>query len=112
MELRGFEYPEHGHVVLAFMHTLGDHLVPRLLRAFRRHHPHIRFSLLQGPHEELFGHIRSGRADLPFTAPLPGPGEFAAITLEVQQLVVTVPTEHRLARRHGYAWPTWPASHL
>jgi DNA-binding transcriptional LysR family regulator len=91
--------PEHGHVVLAFMHTLGDQLVPELLRAFRREHPHVRFSLLQGPHEELLDHVRSGRADLAFTAPLPGPGEFAAITLQEQQLVVTVPTEHRLAGR-------------
>lgn len=93
--------PERGHVVLAFMHTLGDHLVPGLLRAFRGEHPHVRFSLLQGPHDELLDHVRSGRADLAFTAPLPGPGEFAAITLEEQQLVVTVPTEHRLAAR---AW--------
>ncbi|HZA11024.1 LysR family transcriptional regulator [Mycobacterium sp.] len=91
--------PERGHVVLAFMHTLGEHLLPGLLRTFRREHPHVRFSLLQGPHEELLDHVRSGRADLAFTAPLPGPGEFAAITLEEQQLVVTVPTEHRLAHR-------------
>ena len=91
--------PEHGHVVLAFMHTLGDHVVPGLLRAFRREHPHVRFSLMLGPHEELLDHVRSGRADLAFTAPLPGPGEFAAITLQEQQLVVTVPTEHRLAGR-------------
>jgi DNA-binding transcriptional LysR family regulator len=92
--------PEHGHVVLAFMQTLGEHLVPELLRAFRREHPHIRFSLLQGPHEELRDHVRSGRADLAFTAPLPGPGEFAKVTLKEQQLVVTVPTEHRLAGRN------------
>ena len=92
--------PEHGHVVLAFMQTLGEHLVPGLLRAFRREHPHIRFSLLQGPHEELRDHVRSGRADLAFTAPLPGPGEFAKVTLKEQQFVVTVPTEHRLAGRN------------
>ena len=91
--------PEHGLVVLAFMHTLGEHLVPGLLRAFRREHPHVRFSLVQGPHGELLDHVRSGRADLAFTAPLPGPGEFAGITLQEQQLVVTVPTEHRLAGR-------------
>jgi DNA-binding transcriptional LysR family regulator len=91
--------PEHGHVVLAFMHTLGDHLVPELLRAFRRDHPHVRFSLMLGPHEALLDHVRSGRADLALTAPLPGPGEFAGITLQDQQLVITVPTEHRLAGR-------------
>jgi DNA-binding transcriptional LysR family regulator len=93
--------PEHGHVVLAFMQTLGEHLVPGLLRAFRREHPHVRFSLVQGPHEELLDQVRSGGADLAFTAPLPGPGEFAKITLKEQQLVATVPTEHRLA---GRAW--------
>jgi DNA-binding transcriptional LysR family regulator len=91
--------PEHGHVVLAFMQTLGTHLVPGLLRAFRREHPHVRFSLMEGPHDELLDHVRSGRADLAFTAPLPKPGEFAGITLEEQQLVATVPTDHRLAGR-------------
>jgi DNA-binding transcriptional LysR family regulator len=35
-----------------------------------------------------------------FTAPLPGPGEFAAITLKEQQLVVTAPTEDRLVGRN------------
>jgi DNA-binding transcriptional LysR family regulator len=93
--------PEHGRVVLAFMQTLGDHLVPELLRAFRRQHRHVRFSLLQGPHDELLDHVRGGHADLAFTAPLPGPGEFAGVILEEQQLVVAVPAGHRLA---GRAW--------
>ena len=91
--------PEHGQVVLAFLHTLGELRVPGLLRAFRREHPHIRFTLVQGAHEELLEHVRSGRADLAFTAPVPEAAEFTGITLDEQQLVVTVPTEHRLAAR-------------
>jgi LysR family transcriptional regulator, transcription activator of glutamate synthase operon len=93
--------PERGEVVLAFLYTLGEQRVPTLLRAFRQEHPHIRFTLLQGPHEELLDHVRSGRADLAFTSPLPGPGEFAGVTLEEQQLVLTVAEGHRLADR---AW--------
>jgi LysR family transcriptional regulator, transcription activator of glutamate synthase operon len=93
--------PERGQVVLAFLYTLGEQRVPELLQAFRREHPHVRFTLLQGGHEELLDHIRSGRADLAFTSPVPGPGEFAGDILAEQPLVVTVPTGHRLA---GRAW--------
>jgi DNA-binding transcriptional LysR family regulator len=91
--------PERGQVVVAFLYTLGERRVPELLRAFRQQHPRVRFTLLQGPHEELLDHVRSGRADLAFTSPLPGPGEFAGALLEEQPLVVTVPTGHRLAGR-------------
>jgi DNA-binding transcriptional LysR family regulator len=91
--------PERGQVVLAFLYTLGEQRVPELLRAFRQQHPHVRFTLLQGPHGELLDDVRSGRADLAFTSPLPGPGEFAGATLEEQPLVVTVPAGHRLAGR-------------
>ena len=93
--------PEHGSVVLAFLYTVGEQRVPALLRAFRREHPHVRFTLLEGAHTDLLDHVRSGRADLAFTSPLPAPGEFAGTILEEQQLVVTVPAEHRLA---GRAW--------
>jgi len=91
--------PERGQVVLAFLYTLGERRVPTLLRAFRQEHPRVRFSLLQGGHEELLEHVRSGRADLAFTSPLPGPGEFTGTLLEEQQLVLTVPTGHHLATR-------------
>jgi LysR family transcriptional regulator, transcription activator of glutamate synthase operon len=91
--------PERGQVVLAFLYTLGEQRVPGLLRAFRQEHPHVRFTLLQGIHEELLDHVRSGRADLAYTSALPGPSEFAGVTPEDQQLVVTVPTGHRLAGR-------------
>ena len=93
--------PERGQVALGFLYTLGEQRVPELLRVFRRQHPHVRFGLLQGGHEDLLDHVRSGRADLAFTSPLPGPGEFAEALLEEQPLVVTVPSGHRLA---GRAW--------
>jgi LysR family transcriptional regulator, transcription activator of glutamate synthase operon len=93
--------PERGQVVLAFLYTLGEQRVPELLRAFRRRHPLVRFTLLQGPHVDLLDHVRTGRADLALTSPLPGPGEFAEALLEEQPLVVNVPPGHRVA---GRAW--------
>jgi DNA-binding transcriptional LysR family regulator len=91
--------PERGQTVLAFLYTLGEQRVPELLRAFRQIHPHVRFTLLQGHHGELLNHLRSGRADLAFTSPLPPPGEFAGAILDEQPLVVTVPVGHRPAGR-------------
>jgi LysR family transcriptional regulator, transcription activator of glutamate synthase operon len=91
--------PERGRVVLAFLYTLGERRVPALLRAFRRRYPHIQFTLMQGPHEELLDHVRSGRADLALTSGLLGRGEFAKVALEEQQLVLAVPDGHRLAGR-------------
>jgi DNA-binding transcriptional LysR family regulator len=91
--------PERGQVVVAFLYTLGERRVPELLRAFRQQHPRVRFTLLQGPHEELLDHVRTGRADLAFTSPPPGPGEFAGVILEEQPLVVAVSGGHRLAGR-------------
>jgi LysR family transcriptional activator of glutamate synthase operon len=91
--------PERGRVVLAFLYTLGERRVPALLRAFRHEYPHIQFTLLQGPHEELLDHVRSGRADLALTSGQLGRGEFAKVSLEEQQLVLAVPDGHRLAGR-------------
>jgi LysR family transcriptional regulator, transcription activator of glutamate synthase operon len=93
--------PERGHVVFAFLYTLGERRVPALLRAFRQEHPHVRFTLLQGPHEELLDHVRAGRADLALTSPLSRARDFAGVALEEQQLVVAVPDGHRLV---GRAW--------
>jgi DNA-binding transcriptional LysR family regulator len=91
--------PERGHVVLAFLHTMGERRVPDQLRAFRRRHPRVQFTLVQGAHEDLLDQIRHGRADLLLTAPLPGRDEFDELALETQHLVLVVPADHRLAGR-------------
>jgi DNA-binding transcriptional LysR family regulator len=91
--------PERGRVVFAFLHTMGGVRVPELLRAFRAEHPGVRFELVQGAHGEILEHLRSGRADLALTSPLPTGPEFAHAELYRQALVVTVPTGHRLAGR-------------
>jgi DNA-binding transcriptional LysR family regulator len=91
--------PERGEVVLAFLHTMGEFRIPALLRAFRADHPRVRFSLVQGAMEEMLGHLRAGSVDLALTSPLPPAPEFSSVELDQQELVVTVPAGHRLARR-------------
>lgn len=91
--------PERGQVALAFLHTMGEHRVPALLREFRAEHGGIRFTLRQGGHEDTLDWIRTGQVDLALTSPLPVSKEFGSAQVAEQELVVAVPTGHRLADR-------------
>ena len=91
--------PDRGQVVLAFLHTMGESRVPGLLGAFRREHPRVRFTLLQGAQDDVLGRVRTGLADLALTSPPPASNEFEHASLDVQPLVATVPAGHRLAKR-------------
>lgn len=91
--------PERGQVALAFLHTMGEHRVPGLLREFRAEHPHIRFTLRQGAQEETLSWLRTDEVDLALTSPLPTDPVFQAVPVAEQELVVTVPTGHPLGDR-------------
>jgi DNA-binding transcriptional LysR family regulator len=91
--------PERGQVVLAFLHTMGESRVPALLRPFRRAHPGVRFTLLQGAQEDVLDRVRTGTADLALTSPPPASSEFEHASLDDQPLVATLPAGHRLAGR-------------
>ncbi|GDY29985.1 LysR family transcriptional regulator [Gandjariella thermophila] len=95
--------PERGRVVFAFLHTMGGVHVPELLRAFRKRHPGVRFTLMQAAHEEMLGRVRAGAADLALTSPLPAEPDLRAAPLYRQPLVLAVPRHHELAGRDGVA---------
>ncbi|MFB9432317.1 LysR family transcriptional regulator [Streptoalloteichus tenebrarius] len=92
--------PGRGHVSLAFLHTLGQTLVPHLVQGFRERFPQVRFALVQGSHEGLLDRLRLGEVDLVLTSPPPTDSpDFAAAPLHEEPLVVLVPEHHRLAKR-------------
>jgi DNA-binding transcriptional LysR family regulator len=91
--------PERGQVALAFLHTMGEQRVPDLLGRFRASHPGVRFTLRQGGHEDVLDWLRTGEVDLALTSPTPPEPEFATARVAEQDLAVTVPAGHRLARR-------------
>lgn len=99
--------PERGEVVVAFLHTMGELRIPELLRAFRAEHPAVRFTLVQGAREEMLGRLRAGTVDLALTSPTPADPEFTSVELDRQELVVTVPSGHRLAERTRTAGRGW-----
>jgi DNA-binding transcriptional LysR family regulator len=92
--------PEHGHISLAFLHTMGGVRVPELLAGFRAAHPGVRFTLVQGASEEMMQRLRTGQADLVLTAPLPeDESGVQTQALAKQPLVAVVPARHPLASR-------------
>jgi LysR family transcriptional regulator, transcription activator of glutamate synthase operon len=91
---------EGGTVALGFLHSIGAHLLPSVLAAFRAAHPHVGFTLHEGSRSELEEHVRRGELDLAITSPLPPPGkDLIGVELLRDELVAALPPHHRLARR-------------
>ncbi|MEU6478642.1 LysR family transcriptional regulator [Streptomyces sp. NPDC047017] len=91
--------PEAGVVSLAFLHTLGTWLVPRLVTGFRETFPQVRFELHQHEENGLLQHLLDATADLVITSGDPGHPLVTWRRLLVEPLWLAVPTGHRLAGR-------------
>ena len=91
--------PEKGRVVLGFLHMLGRSVVPELVRGFRAEHPHVRFGLVQNARQAVVDKLANGEIDLALVAPPPEGPEFESQVLFEQELIVVVPSTHRLASR-------------
>lgn len=91
--------PDEGTVALAFLHTLGVSVVPRLLRDFRELHPGITVELTQDGHEAVLARLRSGDVDACLTSPLPEEPALTSLPLYRQPLGLVVPGDHHLSDR-------------
>ncbi|MBT0772021.1 LysR family transcriptional regulator [Kineosporia sp. J2-2] len=91
--------PDAGTVSLAFLHTLGTWLVPRLLNGFRQTYPQARFELQQAGENGLSACLLDATADLIITSKDPGHPLITWRRLLVEPLWLAVPARHRLARR-------------
>ncbi|WP_335618065.1 LysR family transcriptional regulator [Lentzea guizhouensis] len=93
--------PEKGRVVLGFLHMLGRSVVPELVRGFRAEHPHVRFGLVQNARQSVVDKLVAGEIDLALVAPPPTGPEFVSEVLFEQELIIVVPSTHRLAERRS-----------
>jgi LysR family transcriptional activator of glutamate synthase operon len=89
--------PNRGIVALAFMPTIGPALVPRLLRAFREEHQHVRFQLSQGGAGAILSMLQQGTVDVCLTAPDPEQQDIEWVPLWREPMVLAVPPDHDLA---------------
>lgn len=91
--------PDAGVIPLAFLHTLGTWLVPKVISTFRERHPRARFELRQHGEEGLIAELLAGTADLVLTSGDPALPTISWQRLLVEPLRMAVPPDHRLAGR-------------
>jgi LysR family transcriptional regulator, transcription activator of glutamate synthase operon len=91
--------PDSGTVAMAFLHTVGTWLVPRLLLSFRAEYPGVRFHLIQGGSASNMSALDRGEVDLVITAPRPDGPHLAWRPLRREKLYLAVPVGHRFAGR-------------
>lgn len=87
-------------VRLAFQTSLGEYLVPQLIRAVRDRDPAIRFVLSQGARSTCLDMLDNHAADLALVSRMnPPPGHLVVEQLFEEPLIVLVPADHPRALR-------------
>ncbi|HUW64931.1 MAG TPA: LysR family transcriptional regulator [Spirochaetia bacterium] len=100
-EIQDLLNPENGQVSLAFLHTLGNHLIPTLLGSFRRQYPQVNFRLHQDDTEAILDMLEAGEIDFGLSSPVITRKGLRWLDLLTEELLVIVPRGHRLAGRTG-----------
>jgi DNA-binding transcriptional LysR family regulator len=96
--LLDLQNPDRGSIPLAFLHSLGTHTVPELLKTFRAAHPDVQFKLYQNATSLLLDQLESGEIDLCLSSPTVTREGIEWTSLFTEELFLAVPSAHRLAR--------------
>ncbi|MGE5537274.1 MAG: LysR family transcriptional regulator [Gemmatimonas sp.] len=99
LELADLAKPGRGTVALGFLRSLGAKYVPQMVRRFGVAHPEVRFTFTPNNSGELEALLERGELDLAFTTVPVTSGKLAWARVTDQELVLLVPSDHRLARR-------------
>lgn len=100
-ELKDMIDPDHGHVSLAFIHTLGSSYVPDLIGAFRTKYPNIKFQLSQDSTQHILSQLDSGEIDIGFCTPKESHEYIQSNPIIHEELFLIVPKQHRLAEKQS-----------
>lgn len=101
-EVHEFLDPELGEVRIGFPHSMGISLLPTVVAAFRKKHPHVKFRLRQGTYTSLIKDLTSGEIDLSFVSPFPeSHDQVIGEMLLSEELYAVVPKQHHLANRES-----------
>ncbi|ADG80600.1 Transcriptional regulator, LysR family OS=Tsukamurella paurometabola (strain ATCC 8368 / DSM/ CCUG 35730 / CIP 100753 / JCM 10117 / KCTC 9821 / NBRC 16120/ NCIMB 702349 / NCTC 13040) OX=521096 GN=Tpau_4029 PE=3 SV=1 [Tsukamurella paurometabola] len=84
---------------LGFIRTLGASFVPRIVAAYRRPHPDVRFVFEQGVTDDLLDAVSGRRIDAALVSPPPARDGLTVTALFDQPLVVVPPPDSPFAGR-------------
>jgi len=86
-----------GEISVAFLHTLGPHLIPNLIASYKKFYPNINFQLYQGANDYVLSQVENGIADMCLSVPRNQNDRIQSIVLRTEKLYVAVPKNHKLA---------------
>jgi LysR family transcriptional regulator, transcription activator of glutamate synthase operon len=86
-----------GEISVAFLHTLGPHLIPNLIANYRKMYPNVTFQLYQGANDYVLNQVEQGLADVCLSSPPVQNDRIEWTTLKTESLYLVVPNNHRLA---------------
>ncbi len=90
-----------GRISVSFQNTVGEGVLPLLIKRFRADHPAVTFTLDQGARARCLDRLEAGSADLAFVALGAEHGTDTSFGLYDERLVLVVPSDHRLAGRRS-----------
>jgi LysR family transcriptional regulator, transcription activator of glutamate synthase operon len=88
---------ECGEISVAFLHTLGPHLIPKLIAKFKKMNPNVTFQLYQGANDYLLHQVEQGVVDMCLSSPPAISKKFETTKLKTESLYLVVPIQHHLA---------------
>jgi DNA-binding transcriptional LysR family regulator len=100
-ELSDMVGPVRGTIAIGFIHVLGTHLLPVLLRRFRAEHPSVEFKLFQGSTAALLEQLTDAETDLCLMATHPERADLKFARLFEEEIFAVVPPDHHLAGRES-----------
>lgn len=93
---------ESGMIRIGTFQSIAEHWIPKIIRAFQKDYPKIRYELLMGDYDEIENWIEDGRVDCGFLR-LPTRPEFDTIFLTSDAYRVVLPKGHPLADKEAIA---------
>lgn len=94
----------HGRVSVAVTPTLGEILLPRVIRRFRRAHPAIRIVIDDCAPDQFVSRIVSEQVDLGIGSPERAAADVDTHKLQGDTLAVVGPPDHPLLQRRQVRW--------
>jgi LysR family transcriptional activator of glutamate synthase operon len=98
-EINNIASPGKGQISIAFLPTLGPHVLPSLIAEYKRLYPDVTFQLFQGGGEVNVKKVQNGQADICLTAPPYERPDIHWTVLREEKLYITVPLDHPYADR-------------
>lgn len=99
--IRDIIHPTHGRISLAFLHSLGVNLMPRLVSDFRKQFSNVQFKLHQNALMLILEQLEAGEVDLCLCTSAINKKNIAWEALYEEELFLAVPMGHPLADRRS-----------